>query len=72
MASPKIETLAKKYLTAKQLSERWGDCSHMFIERRLASDPNFPKPLRLGGRLRLFPLDQIESYERSKVNTEVA
>jgi predicted DNA-binding transcriptional regulator AlpA len=53
-----------KYLTAIQLRQRWGGCSHMFIERRLASDPDFPRPIKLGGRKRLFALDQVEKYER--------
>jgi predicted DNA-binding transcriptional regulator AlpA len=55
----------KKYLTVAQLCERWGDRSHMFIERKLRTDPNFPQPMRLCGRLRLFDEDAIEAYERS-------
>jgi predicted DNA-binding transcriptional regulator AlpA len=58
----------KKYLTLNQLRERWGNCSHMFVERRLKSDPTFPKPMKLDGRVRLFALDAIEAYERSKIN----
>jgi hypothetical protein len=38
----------------------------MTIERKLRSDPNFPKAMRLG-RIRLFRLEDIESYERSKI-----
>jgi hypothetical protein len=64
----------KKYLTTRQLRERWGDCSQMFIERKIWHDPNFPKPIRLGhqggstrGRIRLFAEDEIESYERGCV-----
>jgi hypothetical protein len=56
--------VTKKFLTTAQLRSRWGDCSHMFIERRLMSDPTFPKPVKLGGRLRLWDVDQIEVYER--------
>jgi hypothetical protein len=55
---------AAKYLGTAQLRERWASCSHMYIERRLASDPTFPKPVKLGGRIRLWVLDQIEAYER--------
>jgi hypothetical protein len=58
----------KKYLTLNQLRERWGNCSHMFVERRLRADPDFPKPMRFdGGRTRLFALDEVEAYERSKI-----
>jgi predicted DNA-binding transcriptional regulator AlpA len=57
----------EKYLTANQLRERWGGCSHMFIERRISGDPDFPRPVKLGGRKRFFSLDQVEQYERKCV-----
>jgi predicted DNA-binding transcriptional regulator AlpA len=55
----------------RQLRERWGGCSHMLIERRLRNDPDFPKPVRLGGGekgsgWRFFDEAEIESYERRK------
>ena len=59
---PKTE---KRYLTVAQLRERYGNVSHMWIERRLKSDPTFPRPKKFGNSaLRLFDLDEIESYER--------
>ena len=64
---PTTKIAPKRFLTAAQLQERWGGCSHMFIERRLAGDPRFPRPVKLGGRLRFFPLDEIEEYERACV-----
>jgi predicted DNA-binding transcriptional regulator AlpA len=58
----------KTYLTAKQLRARWGNCSHMFIERRLQRDPAFPRPRKLGGSsIRLWDIEEIESYERAAV-----
>ena len=60
--------VTKRFLTTAQLRSRWGGCSHMFIERRLASDPTFPKPVKLGGRLRLWDVDQVEAYERQFVS----
>jgi predicted DNA-binding transcriptional regulator AlpA len=60
----------KKYLTVAQLCERWGNRSFMFIERKLRTDKNFPRPMRLGGRLRLFDEDAIEAYERSFTGDE--
>jgi hypothetical protein len=58
----------KRYLTFNQLRERWGNCSAMFVERKLKSDPSFPKPMRLSGaRLRLFDEDDVERYERASV-----
>jgi predicted DNA-binding transcriptional regulator AlpA len=65
MPSPKTE----KFLTANQLCERWGGCSHMFIQRRLESDPTFPKPVKFGGRKRFFSLAQVEMYERKFVTS---
>src|SRR5258706_5036940 len=57
----------KLYLTTAQLCKRWGGCSHMFIERRLKTDPRMPRPMKLGGRGRLFDLDQNEAYERGPI-----
>jgi len=57
----------KRFLTTKQLRERWGGCSHMLIERRLKSDPRFPRPVQFGKRWRLWAEDEVEAYERSLV-----
>ena len=52
------------------LAKRWS-VSTMFIERRLRDDNakaiGFPQPIRLKGaqRKRLFPVDQIELYEKA-------
>jgi predicted DNA-binding transcriptional regulator AlpA len=70
--APKIDPKrTKTFLTANQLCERWGNCSSMFIERRL-KDPKFPQPIKLGGRIRFFALDQIEAYERSRIRADEA
>ena len=56
----------KVYLTSTQLRARYGGRSHMWIERRLKADPNFPKPTTFGtGRLRFWDLDEVEAYERA-------
>lgn len=58
----------KKFITFQQLQTRWGDCSHMFIERRMREDPTFPPHYQMGpGATRLFALNDIEKYERSCV-----
>jgi hypothetical protein len=45
----------RMFLTVAQLCARWGNCSSMLIERRMHSDPEFPRPRKLdGGRTRLF------------------
>jgi predicted DNA-binding transcriptional regulator AlpA len=35
------------FMSQRSLCERW-DRSHMFIQRLLDSDPEFPKPVKLG------------------------
>jgi hypothetical protein len=56
----------RKYLTTGDLERRWG-CSHMTVERLIRSDPDFPPYSRFSGRVRRFTIDEIETYERSKV-----
>jgi predicted DNA-binding transcriptional regulator AlpA len=58
----------KRYLTVAQLRERYGGVSHMWIQRRLQKDPNFPKPVKLGGSaLRMFDLIEVEEFEKKCV-----
>jgi hypothetical protein len=58
----------KVFLTIAQLCERWGGQSHMFVERRLKTDPNFPRPMKFSPNAkRLFALDDVEAYERRAV-----
>ena len=54
----------RKYITTKQLRARWGNCSHMTVERKLKFDPKFPRPYHFL-RTRLFDLAEIEEYERN-------
>jgi predicted DNA-binding transcriptional regulator AlpA len=54
---------AAKYIDAAQLCERYGGVSFMWIERRLESDPDFPRPTKFG-RLRYFDLAELERWER--------
>jgi len=63
----------KKYITTKQLRERWGNCSHMTIERKLEKDETFPKPYFLT-RVRMWDLADIEEYERNaaRIGTRAA
>jgi hypothetical protein len=56
----------RKFIGISKLRERWNDCSHMFVERKIRGDPNFPKIYRIGRR-RLFALDEIEEYERASI-----
>jgi predicted DNA-binding transcriptional regulator AlpA len=53
------------FLTSRQLRQRYGGVSYMWIERRLADDPEFPKPVYLGAR-RFWPLTAVELWERTR------
>jgi hypothetical protein len=52
------------YLTVAQLRQRYGSVSHMWVERKLKSDPDFPRPVTFGSSFRFFRFDEIEAYER--------
>jgi hypothetical protein len=51
------------YMSGRQLRDRYGGRSHMWIERRLKDDPNFPRPEYFDPQ-RFFKICAIEAYER--------
>lgn len=51
------------YITARQLRNRYGGVSHMWLERRMADDPKFPRPVYFGAR-RYWPISELEAWER--------
>jgi predicted DNA-binding transcriptional regulator AlpA len=53
------------YLRTRQVQARYGGCSHMFIERRLANDPTFPRPVYFG-RMRFWKLAELERWEAAQ------
>jgi len=55
-------TSERKFIGIAKLCQRW-DCSHMFIERKIKSDPAFPRVYRMSYH-GLFALDEVEEYER--------
>jgi len=61
-----LSTEQPTYVTTRQLRNRYGGVSHMWIERRLADDPAFPKPVYFGAR-RFWPRAAIENWERAAV-----
>jgi predicted DNA-binding transcriptional regulator AlpA len=64
MRNPHNPNSIKSYLTVAQLRKRWGSCSHMFVERRLRNDADFPRPVKLGSSsIRLWAAEDIEEYE---------
>ncbi len=54
------------FISAKQLRNRYGARSEMWLVRKLESDPDFPRPM-YSGRLRFFRLDELERYEKLAV-----
>ena len=55
----------KRFISVQELAERW-DCHVMSIERRIRTDPNFPKTFRFM-RHRRFDLSDVEAHERKSV-----
>jgi predicted DNA-binding transcriptional regulator AlpA len=53
-----------KFLSAKQVCARYGGRSHMWLQRKIDNDPDFPKPKKIG-RLRFWEITKLEAYERS-------
>jgi predicted DNA-binding transcriptional regulator AlpA len=47
------------------LRKRYGNCSAMWVERRLATDPNFPRPIHIARR-RFWRRADLVAWERSK------
>jgi hypothetical protein len=58
-------------IRAADVRKRYGGVSHMWIERRLADDPNFPKPLYISKR-RFWRLGDLVAWERCKAGQAVA
>jgi len=58
------------YISRTQLQNRWGGVSHMWIERRLKDNPDFPKP-KFMGRLRFWKISELEAYERRCATSRV-
>jgi predicted DNA-binding transcriptional regulator AlpA len=55
----------ERYIGTAALRRRYGNVSHMWVERRIKLDPAFPRPVKFG-RLRFWKLSELESWERSK------
>jgi predicted DNA-binding transcriptional regulator AlpA len=59
-----IDSPQDVFLKAKQVRQRYGDCSHMWIERRL-KDAGFPLPTFLGG-LRFWRLSDLQEWDEAQ------
>ena len=59
----------KRFLGIRQLRERYGGRSHMFVERLIKNDPSFPRPIKIApGTMshRMWDEDALEAWERAK------
>ena len=61
----KSEKKRKRYSTARQVRERYGDRSSMWLWRKLKDDPKFPRPMIMGRNLHLFDDDELDAYDAS-------
>jgi predicted DNA-binding transcriptional regulator AlpA len=61
IAQNEIESPQDIFLKAKQVRSRYGDCSHMWIQRR-QNDAGFPDPTYFGG-LRFWKLSELEKWD---------
>jgi hypothetical protein len=46
--------------------DRYSGRSHMWLERQLKNNPDFPRPY-VFGRLRMFKISELEAYEKKCV-----
>jgi hypothetical protein len=54
------------WITAKQVCQRYGGRSQMWLWRKIQSDSKFPKPTYFG-RLQFFRLETLEAYDLSVI-----
>jgi hypothetical protein len=63
-----MDTNTAVLISSGQVLRRYGDRSHMWIERRLEDGSGFPKPVYIG-RLRFWRLADLEKWEHSLAST---
>jgi hypothetical protein len=66
---PRVPPNGAKYISAPQVCDRYGGRSHMWLVRKLETDPRFPRPTYFG-RLRFFKIAELEAYERAAAGGE--
>jgi hypothetical protein len=54
----------RRYLTRAQLRQRYGGVSDMWVHRRLASDPRFPRPMIISGR-HFYDVAELDAYDEA-------
>jgi predicted DNA-binding transcriptional regulator AlpA len=54
---------SKRKLTTRQVQERYGAVSHMWVERRLKNDSTFPRFVKFG-RLRMWDEAELDAWDQ--------
>ena len=63
------ESAIGRFLPASEVSESFGVCRRS-IGRRIHDDPEFPRPVRVGGRLYWLE-NEIEAYKRGLIKRSI-
>jgi hypothetical protein len=63
---PNVPPAGAVWISARQVLDRFGGRSEMWLVRKLKMDKDFPRPA-YSGRLRFFRLDELEQYEKRAV-----
>ena len=50
------------YLTTRQVAKRYNRSNTVWVYRRVKGDPNFPRPIYIGGQ-KYFRLADLEAYD---------
>jgi hypothetical protein len=61
--SHRLDKPVAVFASVAQVRARYGGVSHMWAERHIQDDPDFPRPTYFG-RLRFFKIAELEAYER--------
>jgi predicted DNA-binding transcriptional regulator AlpA len=59
----------ERFLTSKAVRARYGNCSDMWIYRRLHDGSGFPTPIEISGR-RFWKLSALITWERGRAECE--
>ncbi len=55
------------WMTTPQLLRRYGGRSAMWLWRKLRDDPDFPKPIYMGPKNRMFSVAECDAYDRNLI-----
>lgn len=68
MLTSPVESSGDLYLRIADVRARYGNVSHMWVERRLHDDPSFPRPQYISKR-RFWRLGDLVAWERANASS---